>query len=144
MPAPLTSILGKYSKIFSYVGGKWVELKNSSAINQSIGIWIKMAANDTLELSGFRIGNTSFKLYQGMNLLSYPSFNVSAANETFKKVKGNLSIVFSYENNSWSSYSPAKPVNFNMLKNMTPGRGYWVDVNKNINWTFDGSHYTSS
>ena len=142
LPAPLTSIEGNYSKIFSYIGKNWMELKNGSAINETIGMWIKMLEDDTLELEGNEIKNATFNMDKGWNLIGYPSLSAYPINESMKNV--NFSNILAYESSKWLSYNKNKPAQFNTLKNLTPGYGYWVNINEGVNWSFDGTMFIAS
>lgn len=125
LPKPLESIEGNYSKLFTYSNKKWIELKDNDKINETMGFWINMKNNNTLEIKGHELDNLKFDLNKGWNLISYPSLNKSLINETLKDI--NYSIVY-YYNSKWYSYTPIRNDSLNKLKYFIPGYGYWVNV----------------
>ena len=66
------------------------------------------------------------------------SFEEKNISIIFKNINDSLVNVFSYENNSWYSYSPFKTNEKNSLKIMKPGLGYLINVNNNITTIFNG------
>ena len=96
-----------------------------------------MLNNKNLTITGRELNITNLTLNNGWNLISYPSLTKKPVNETFNVGFTNI---LTYENNSWLSYSPAKPSTLNTLVNMAPGYGYWVKLSQDANWTFNGTY----
>ncbi len=118
-----------YSKIFAYINNEWIGLNNDDKINNSIGLWIKMNADDTLIVEGLEPSNTLINLNEGNNLIGYPSLEEKNVGLVFNDINDSLNNVYNYENNTWFSYNPLKQNNkLNIIK---PGLGYWVNANKN-------------
>ena len=61
-------------------------------------------------------------------MVGHPSINENNVNVIFNDINNSLKNVYSYENNTWYSYSPSK--NNNNLEVMKPGYGYFVNVNE--------------
>ncbi len=133
----LSSIEGNYGNMFTYLDNKLLQLNNNSEINETIGFWIKMLAEDNLTINGTLPVNPVFNLEQGYTLIGYPSLNESNVSYIFKNVSDDLINVLGYENNGWKSYSPLKNKSLNTLKIIKPGHGYWVNLNNNMTWSFN-------
>jgi len=150
LPDALQSIEGNYSKVVTYdannIGNEWkiydpndLPHSNLENIDEKMGIWIKMLVNDTLLIEGPELSFVNFNLKQGYNLISYPSLDENNVSYVFGDVSDDLINVLNYENNEWKSYNPLKEDGLNTLKKLKPGYGYWVEVNKDISWKFNGS-----
>lgn len=120
LPVPFSSIIGKYSNVFGFINGKWVELRDNDEINETMGLWINMIDNSSLVLTGSGF-DYELVLEQGWNLIGYPSTQESPINGSAY----NESVIYAY-NNSWYSYVPSRAEN--ALRYFTPGYGYWVKV----------------
>lgn len=71
-------------------------------------------------------------LTKGWNLVGYP-FTTENIGDALASIEGCCESVFGWYG-FWNSYSPSKI--YNSLKNMTYGRGYWINVNcTEVNWT---------
>lgn len=116
-----------YSKIFSFVNNKYIELDVNDNINNTMGLWIKVPANDILVVEGLSPENTLINLNNGLNLIGYPSLTEKNVGLVFNNINDSLNNVLSYENGLWYSYNPKK--SNNSLETMKPGYGYWVDIN---------------
>ncbi|MBU0628021.1 MAG: S8 family serine peptidase [Nanoarchaeota archaeon] len=118
----VSSIFRNYSSIFTY-DNRWIELTNSSKINETIGFWINILNNHTLQIEGKEFNNLTINLNQGWNLIGYPSLNKTNISEFFEGA--NITAAFAY-NGTWLSYNPSRNDSLNTLKQMKPGYGYWV------------------
>lgn len=141
----INSVFNNFSYIFSFNNSnkQWLFYENESINNFNIidktkGYWINSLNNQTLTIEGTEFTYPiNFTLKKGWNLISYPSLNKTLVNESLKDVACDL--ILTYEGNKWLSYSPNKPFYLNTLKNLTPYHGYWVKVNENVIWGFDGA-----
>ncbi|MCK4521707.1 MAG: hypothetical protein KAU20_03970 [Nanoarchaeota archaeon] len=89
------------------------------------GAWLKVSENTTLNITGDEWPMlANIPLFQGWNLIGYPSLNETEINNSDLKNH----TIFTYINNSWLSYAPDKPSFLNTLKKLIPGYGYWVKV----------------
>ena len=91
--------------------------------NLGYGAWLNVSANTNLEVCGEEF-NPSIDLFNGWNLIGYPSLNESLVNTS----RYNGSIVYAYNNSRWFSYVP--PRKEDSLDYFVPGYGYWVNWNE--------------
>jgi YD repeat-containing protein len=115
-------------KIFTYdnINKKWVEVDGSSIIDLTKGYWIN-SDDGIIELRGIT-DNQPINLYEGRNLIGYPSLSEKSVDVVFNDINNSLINVLNYENDKWYSYSPLKSQN--SLEIMKSGYGYWIDVNE--------------
>ena len=118
----------------------WV-IQDLSTISVSEGYWVNMESDDTLVLSGeLRFPRIIF-LFQGWNLIGYPSNKTRLVNETFLDVLTNLDSVHMYNATDavdhWKVYSTSADPSQNDLINMIPLYGYWVKMDANDTWMVD-------
>ena len=125
LPEPLNPIKGKYSKILTYLSGKWIELKDGSKINETLGLWININKSTNLSING-TISNLSYSLNSGWNMIGYLNLTSGPINKTFNI--SNIDSIWMYNQSTWYSYDPEKPASMNTLKEMNSGYGYWVNV----------------
>ena len=135
LPAPLKSIEGNYSDIFTYANS-WVNLKNGSKIDENMGFWIKMLKNDTLVVKGREVINYTYDMPQGEYIMGYPSLNSIIINENF-----NFTIK-AYKS-GWYTYDPARPSFLNTLDALESGYGYWVNAKDATTLPFPSDTFSS-
>ncbi|MBW2975416.1 hypothetical protein KY366_06875 [Candidatus Woesearchaeota archaeon] len=131
LPTPLKSIEGNYSRLFTYSNDGWVELKDDDKINETLGYWIKMINNDTLEIEGYNLTDISCRIKPSWSLLSYHALNKTELDEGFsQKIRDDNKalLILSYKDMGWLTYSSSRPWNMNSLKNLTGWYGYWVKM----------------
>ncbi|MDP7610144.1 MAG: toxin TcdB middle/N-terminal domain-containing protein [Candidatus Woesearchaeota archaeon] len=150
-PKTLLSLTGKYTTIFAYNSSEntWDSyytnqpsfLNSIDSITPEKGYWIEMIENATLTIPGDLPTSTVYNLYNGWNLISYPSLTEQPIASTLANVNETFTTIFTFNNNVWESYSPNKPSFLNTLQTMKPGYGYWIKANQNVTWQFNGTHY---
>jgi len=91
-------------------------------IDNKLGYWLKINESFNLTLIGNEIEDKSISLNEGWNLVGYPSVDEISIDESELKNHS----VFTYINNSWSSYVLGRT--FNSLNTLKPGFGYWVKI----------------
>ncbi|UCE73938.1 MAG: exo-alpha-sialidase, partial [Methanomassiliicoccales archaeon] len=135
----LKSIDGSYDMIQWYDAkdGIWRTSPSSlTDINRTMGIWIHMKNKCNLSVVGAVPESTDIALYEGWNLVGYPSLKTRNLNDA-------LSGIYWYAmqhfdafdiNDHWKHNCTAKPEWMNDLKEMRPGGGYWVFVTINETW----------
>jgi hypothetical protein len=139
IPEVLKSINGNYDVIWIYDAkeGRWrsstIDLTD---INRTMGLWIHMKSACNLSVVGAIPESTDIALYEGWNLVGYPSlksrnFNGALSGITWQAVQHYDAF---NANDPWKHNSTKKPDNLNDLKEMQPGRGYWVYVTINDTW----------
>ena len=79
-------------------------------------------------------------LTQGWNLISYYSLFEMPVEFVFGNVTNDLVHVYTYQNNTWYSYSPENPSQ-NNLYIIKPVLGYWVKVKNNTVWNIAGGKF---
>ncbi len=139
IPEALKSIEGKYNIIYWYdaKNGIWRSSSTSlTDINRTMGLWIHMKNACNLSIVSTVPESTDIALYEGWNLVGYPSLKTRNLNDAINGI--NWLAVQQYDafyvNNPWKHNSTKKPINLNDLKKMQPGRGYWVYVTINDTW----------
>ncbi len=126
LPAPFSSIEGNYSCAFAY-NGTWHSYCDGDPsdpdkyILPTMGIWINMINEDTLEVGGYEIPSITGSLRTGWSLIGYPYLESKNISEFLDNVT-----VYTYNNSQWYSYDSQKPSNLNTLNKFTPGYGYWI------------------
>lgn len=119
-----------FGKMFAYDASnqKFVEIDpyDNAEVDLGYGVWLNTSQNITLGIVGEEFNNKNVYLFEGWNLMGYPSLNESLVNETLKDV--NYSIVYWYNNSNWISYARGRNDSLNTLKYFVPGYGYWVKV----------------
>jgi len=147
----LIGIEGSYSHVFTYnsPNKEWRSysterpdfLNTLQTLDESVGYWLNMVEADNLTVKGLPTDTTIFNLKQGWNLISYPALTEQPVTIALLDVNGTYTSIFTFIDDSWSSYSPEKPEFLNTLQTIMPGYGYWVKVSENTTWVFDGTGY---
>ena len=80
-------------------------------------------------------------LYEGWNLVGYPSQSTLELTEALASVDGLYDLVYAYKasdvGDPWKKYNTAAPPFLNDLKEMGPGWGYWIRVSEDCVWTVE-------
>ncbi len=126
----VSDAFGDYLKLFTFdnINKKWIEVENDNKINATKGYWIKTDENTRNLMGAFE--NSLMNLYEGWNLIGYPSLSEQNIEFVFEDINESLINVLYYNNNSWLSYFPSK--SSNTLEIMKPGHAYWVNVNESV------------
>ncbi|MEM2918905.1 MAG: hypothetical protein QXY62_05350 [Candidatus Altiarchaeota archaeon] len=134
----LSSISGNYRYVLGYIDGSWkfyaVEapgvstLKNMSPI-YGYWIYVNKTGGVNLTINGTLLTNTTWHLREGWNLIGYPSITTIDVATALSNISGNYRYVLGYIDGSWKFYAVEAP-GVSTLKNLTPGYGYWIYVNK--------------
>jgi hypothetical protein len=153
IPAPFASIQGNYSSIFTYDAKtrEWysynptapIYLNTLSSVDETQGIWINMQQSDILELKGTIPNGATFWLYQGWNLIGYPSLDVQDISLAFSNVNTSFSTIYKYDAfdvDPWKMYDITSPSFLIDLYTISPSYGYWVKMLRNTSWVFDGKY----
>jgi len=90
------------------------------------GYWIKMKQSDELSIFGINANPYSLiNLEEGWNLVSYLPIQPDSISNALKSISNNLIVVLGY-NKGGLMYDPKILDEFNTLKIMQPGFGYWI------------------
>ncbi|MDT8381827.1 MAG: putative Ig domain-containing protein, partial [Brevefilum sp.] len=145
----LASIEGNYTLVYAWApndpNDPWLlydpaalYASDLTDIDHSMGFWIKMAAADTLVITGTQPETTSISLTTGWNLVGYPAAQSQILPDALEN-NGitDYDLVMAYhapEFDPWLLYDPTAPSYANDLTEMAPGWGYWVEVNTSGTW----------
>ncbi|MBS3817076.1 MAG: PQQ-binding-like beta-propeller repeat protein [Candidatus Thermoplasmatota archaeon] len=134
-------IRGNYDKVMYYEAKseEWSTYKigRSSHLNdlkkwdRSMGIWIHMTSNDTLNITGGPPLSTDIVLHPGWNMVGYPSQRRKIANATLPSEVTRIGIF-----NASKKYNIEYTSDLND-RMMSPKKGYWVynQAEKAVTWT---------
>jgi hypothetical protein len=135
----LKSIDGQYNIVqwFNAKDGIWHSSPSSlTNINRTMGLWIHMKNACYLSVVGAVPETTNIALYEGWNLVGYPSLKARNLGDALSGISWQA--VQHYDafdvNDPWKHNSTKKPDNLNDLKEMRPGGGFWVYVTINETW----------
>jgi len=135
----LQTIDGEYNVIWIYDAkeDRWLSsITDFTDINRTMGLWIHMKNSCNLSIIGAVPDSTDIALYEGWNLVGYPSLKPRNLNDALSGITWQA--VQHYDafdvNKPWKHNSTNKPDNLNDLKEMQPGSGYWVYVTINGTW----------
>jgi len=144
----LASIAGNYSWVYAWnaIAQDWQSYDASAppyansltSLDPTMGFWIKATTSDILTVEGTAPTNTNISLKTGWNLVGYPSMVAQGLPGvlTNNGVSSYL-MVIAYEaadSDPWKINDPFGPPYINDLLQMTPGRGYWIDVTQDSTW----------
>ncbi|MBK8821420.1 MAG: right-handed parallel beta-helix repeat-containing protein [Anaerolineales bacterium] len=147
----LFSIDGNYDLVYAWdatsAGDNWQMydpnvppfLNNLTHLDETIGFWVHMTAADVLEVVGTEPVTTDIDLYEGWNLVAYPSMTNRPLPEVLNE-NGctDFSVVYAYLANDaapWKLFDLSLPPFLNDLSEMAPGSGYWIWVNADCTWS---------
>lgn len=148
----LASIEGNYDLVYAWdasvTSDNWLMYDPAmpfgntlNHLDETMGFWIHMTAEDALVVTGNIPVTTNINLYTGWNMAGYPS----EVNRPFPDVLrdngvgDNFTLVYAYHANDaspWKMYDPAMPFG-NDLTEMEPGWGYWIWVDTDCTWSVE-------
>ena len=111
-----------YMKDKTYSGGL-------SDLNHTMGMWVNVTEASNLTVAGIVPAQTTIHLYEGWNLVSFPSLNSSYTVADLKAETGATRV---------EGYDPAPPYFLRVLGDaeaLQAGYGYWVKVQSDAEWT---------
>ena len=100
------------------------------------GYFIDMTEPATLLLVGEKVADQDIQLYQGWNLVGYSSLTEKSIAQISAGLP-NGAIIYGHDsqNQEWLRYTKGKGLDFlNTLKQLEPGKGYWVWVEQDLVW----------
>ncbi len=101
------------------------------SVNHTMGLWVNVTENSNLTVAGIVPAQTTIHLFEGWNLVSFPSFNTSYTVADLK-VETCATRVEGYDFSS--------PYYLRVLGDgevLQAGDGYWVRVNADTVWTIE-------
>jgi ABC-type transport system substrate-binding protein len=102
-------------------------------INHTMGMWVNVTQDSNLTVAGIVPAQTAIQLYEGWNLVSFPSFNSSYTVADLKAEAGATRV---------EGYAPAPPYHLRVLEDaevLLAGYGYWVKVDIDVDWIVEVS-----
>ncbi len=98
------------------------------SVNQTMGLWVNVTEDSNLTVAGIVPAQTAIHLYEGWNLVSFPSFNSSYTVYDLQMDTGALRV---------EGYDPTPPYHLRVLGDtdvLQAGEAYWVKVQADTNW----------
>jgi hypothetical protein len=117
--------------------GTWrSSLTSLTDINRTMGFWIHIKNKCNLSVVGAVHESTDIALYEGWNLVGYPSLKLRNLNDALGGITWQAAQQYNAFdlNDPWKHNSTNKPDRLNDLNEMQPGRGYWLYVTINDTW----------
>ncbi len=141
LSAILTDINGSYDRLMyydasadqwmSYVPDRAAHFNNLNTWDHTMGIWIRMTVNDTLNVNGTTPTSTDITLYPGWNMVGLPSSTsgnhglpADVSRIGYFNATATYNLAYNYEPGSFT---------------FEPGQGYWLylDHTQPVVWTVD-------
>ncbi len=95
-------------------------------------------ADEAITTLGQKEVASTVQLKAGWNLVALNGTPaVTSAASVMSSVASNITVVWGYNtaNTSWELYDPTMPSSLNTLKNIVPGKGYWIYAKEDVEWT---------
>jgi uncharacterized repeat protein (TIGR02543 family) len=151
----LATIAGNYDLVYAWDAsgahsgaGNWMRYapgipgNTLSNLDETMGFWIRMTSDDTLEITGTAPTTTNISLSinaSGWNLVGYPSVvnrSMPEALETHGVTA--YALVYAYhadDADTWKRYAPGVPGND--LLEVAPAWAYWIKVTNPSTWVVE-------
>jgi hypothetical protein len=143
----ITGIEGIFESV-NYVAAQWydasdtndpwkhyhinkVGLNDLTEIDKAMGIWVYMATNDVLTVTGIPPDPTNIQLKTGWNFIGYPSLTSRLITDALSGIP--YDVVEHY--NASEVTDPWESTQQGDLVWMSPGEGYWIHVTTDCTWT---------
>ncbi len=104
-----------------------------SKMNHRMGLWVETVLTSNLTVAGIVPAQTTIHLYEGWNLVSFPSFNSSYTIADLKVETGVTRV---------EGYDPSPPYFLRALGDadvLRAGEAYWVRVDADVDWIVEVS-----
>ncbi|RME84776.1 MAG: hypothetical protein D6775_04565, partial [Caldilineae bacterium] len=119
--------------------GYWIKITSVNAAQAGQGV----EATATLRLSGQSLSSDHpLPLTAGWNLVSYPPQITLPVTVALQSIAGQYTAVLGFDLGAQSYYPDLDP-SFNTLREMTPGRGYWIRTTAAVTLTYPSSKLLS-
>lgn len=117
-------------------------VRDLAMVRPSMGLWIRATAATAWQPEGLPPGVTSIVLQQGWNLVGYPATRARPVAAATSGIADHLVTVYGYDpgsaGSSWLIYDPAlsgaSAALGGALTTLTPGEGYWIEVDTACEW----------
>ncbi len=104
-----------------------------SSLNEMMGLWVNVTEDSNLTVAGTVPAQTTIHLYEGWNLVSFPSFNASYSVADLKAEIGATRV---------EGYDLAPPYFLRVLGDaevLQAGYAYWVKMDIDVDWIVEVS-----
>jgi len=103
-------------------------VQDLNRMTKKAGYYIYMNYEREFSYEGSAASETSISLYQGWNLIGYPSDDVRNVNATFGSIFGTYNLIETYNSTTaeWQAFDPMG--SNNTLNRTYPWQGYWINV----------------
>ena len=141
--AVLESVAGKYSLVYGWNASSdssnWLRFDPAlgfgntlTELHESMGFWIYMEVSATLTVLGTRPTITEISLYEGWNLIGWPSDASADLPAALSEIASNYDLVMAYHAidtaDPWKLFDLKATDYANDLMEMAPGWGYWIKM----------------
>jgi len=110
-------------------------------LDETMGFWINMDDAATLTVVGTEPTTTDISLYDGWNLMGYPSDSGDDLPGALSDITGKYNLVMAYHaadtSDPWKLYEPDVPDWVTDLDQLDPGWGYWIDMTEGATLSID-------
>jgi hypothetical protein len=138
----LSNIVGKFEVVYAWNGSEYEAYVADKTIvsgqpklltmEPGRGYWIYMNEKAKLRITGtVFVAGTGLK--SGWNLSGYSSRLSMKVDKALASINGNYLVVYGYDTKQ-GGYLTYFPGEIDELKNMEPGRGYWIYMTKDVIW----------
>ena len=105
-------------------------LNSLSSLNVKDGYWLKVSEDVSLDVEGQVPLGASINVKSGWNLVGYPRSSGEAVPSELTSLGNTVVQIKDLD----KSYKPIWPSFLNTLRTMTPGSGYWLNVDTDGTW----------
>ncbi len=147
------SVDGSYDLVYVFdaVQGTWLTYdvnvppqgNTLTTLDATMGLWVHATQAATLSVLGVEQAVVEVPLHTGWNLVSYPLLQGQPIADALAPIAGKYTSVRAYDSTDpsdpWKHYLPGAPSFVSDLTQMTPERGYWIEVTEDCMLTFTES-----
>ncbi len=128
-----TSLSGKYDALYKYdaTAHSYVAMGSSDTMENGVGYFINMTADDTWTYSGSAYMSMSEGLSEGLNMVGWLNCSKDIVSDgALSSIDGNYYYVASWNatSQSYETYNPVAPPVFNDFTTMDRGEGYFISM----------------
>lgn len=129
--APIQDKLLQVKNLTDYYNPSGTEVFNTlSRLSLKEGYWLKVSADTSLEVEGVVPAGASIDLKSGWNLVGYPRLRGEGVTNELASIEDRVLQI----RNLSQTYDPSLPSFLNTLSTMSPGLGYWLNIDGDGTW----------
>lgn len=99
-------------------------------LDETLGLWVEAGSGGAVPATGEPPVSTTIHLCPGWNLIGFPAGQPRTVQNALASIAGKYRRIFGYDPSDaadpWEIYDVAVPAWANDLKQLLPGRGYWL------------------